>query len=86
MINNNPSDNKSFSSPLIAFYLKQNSEGRFPYPLTEILEDWDEGELEYNHDYIQWLFPLDEESPFNPDFLFVFSKAISLFREMLSIP
>ena len=27
---------------------------------------WDDGRLEAVHDYIQWLFPLDEPSRFNP--------------------
>jgi hypothetical protein len=34
------------------------------------LEDiwsWDDEELEFVHDYIQWLFPLPDASAFNPD-------------------
>ena len=40
-----------------------DSEGR---RLDEILS-WDDRLLEGVHDYIQWLFPLDERSAFNPD-------------------
>ena len=28
---------------------------------------WDDEELEFVHDYIQWLFPLSDASAFNPD-------------------
>ncbi len=31
------------------------------------LQDQNQAELESNHDYIQWLFPLPEPSRFNPD-------------------
>ena len=31
------------------------------------IRDWDDRSLEAVHDYIQWLFPLPEESGFNPD-------------------
>lgn len=76
---NNKNLHYVLSSPLIAFYLGQDSEGRFPYSLTEIIEDWDEGELEYNHDYIQWLFPLTEESSFNPDAPIISQEEIYIF-------
>jgi len=36
------------------------------YTLDDILEFWQDEELEHIHDYIQWLFPLTEKSRFNP--------------------
>lgn len=52
-------------SRLVDFYRGDatDSEGRW---LSEIL-GWDDEELEVVHDYIQWLFPLEEPSRFNPD-------------------
>lgn len=52
-------------SQLISFYEGggRDSEGR---TIDEILA-WDDEQLEYCHDYIQWLFPTDRPSAFNPD-------------------
>ena len=49
---------------LIEFYLGQrpDSAGRM---IDEILV-WDDELLEDTHDYIQWLFPFFEPSPYNP--------------------
>ena len=52
-------------SPLVRFY-----RGDAPDARGRTLEDilaWDDGQLEAVHDYIQWLFPLDEPSRFNRD-------------------
>ncbi|MFN3593440.1 MAG: opioid growth factor receptor-related protein [Thiobacillaceae bacterium] len=51
-------------SPLIAFYRGsgRDAAGR---SLAQILA-WDDERLERVHDYIQWLFPLDAPSAFNP--------------------
>jgi hypothetical protein len=48
---------------LLRFYsgAEPDSRGR---RLTEV-QNWSDEELERNHDYIQWLFPLDEPSGFN---------------------
>lgn len=50
---------------LISFYTNPNggrdSKGR---TLSEILR-FPDNQLEYHHDYIQWLFPLPEPSPYN---------------------
>ncbi len=53
----------SHSERLIPFYLGEDtdSEGR---TLTEI-QSFDHQKLELVHDYIQWLFPLQERSNFN---------------------
>jgi hypothetical protein len=50
-------------SPIVAFYLgvSPDAEGR----RIEHIWDWDDGRLEYVHDYIQWLFPLRTQSAFN---------------------
>lgn len=50
---------------IIRFYAGQcpDSEGRM---IDDILS-WDYDRLEYMHDYIHWLFPLNEESWINPD-------------------
>lgn len=57
---------RPYTNRLISFYTYPNggrdSSGR---TLSEILRFPDRG-LEYHHDYIQWLFPLPERSPFNP--------------------
>jgi hypothetical protein len=52
-------------SPIVRFYRadRPDTRGR---SLDDILA-WDDGQLEAVHDYIQWLFPLDEPSRFNPD-------------------
>ncbi|KAK4898390.1 hypothetical protein LTR27_003986 [Elasticomyces elasticus] len=34
-------------------------------PTINAPEDWSDDELEYNHDFIQWLFPIPESSRFN---------------------
>jgi len=51
--------------PIVAFYegTKRDSKQRW---LKDILK-WDSDRLEYNHDYIQWLFPLPEKSGANWD-------------------
>lgn len=51
-------------SPLIAFY-RGSGRDAADRSLAEILA-WDDERLERVHDYIQWLFPLDAPSAFNP--------------------
>ena len=52
-------------SPIVRFYRGDSADTR-GRRLDDILA-WDDGQLEAVHDYIQWLFPLDEPSRFNPD-------------------
>lgn len=52
-------------SRLLTFYSEAGTDDR-GRRLPEILA-WDDEALEAVHDYIQWLFPLDEPSAFNPD-------------------
>ncbi|MBV8638887.1 MAG: hypothetical protein JO322_12460 [Candidatus Eremiobacteraeota bacterium] len=50
--------------PLVQFYKGNATDNRGRY-LDEILA-WDDDELEYTHDYIQWLFPITTVGV-NPD-------------------
>lgn len=48
---------------IVNFYINNGPDNK-----DRLLKDmlsWDFEKLEYTHDYIQWLFPLDEESQFN---------------------
>jgi hypothetical protein len=63
-------------SQLIDFYLGHDSEGR---TLEDVWQMTDE-ELLHSHDVIQWLFPLDRPSSFNPDAPILTSDDIVLFR------
>lgn len=51
------------NSPIIQFYSGQgmDAEGRSLHDIWQ----WDDQQLEDVHDYIQWLFPLQERSRFN---------------------
>lgn len=63
---------------LVEFYRlhARDSEGRM---LDEIWS-WPEEELEHCHDFIQWMFPLDEPSAFNPDAPLVTKEDQTAFR------
>ena len=52
------------NSPIVRFY-RDNAVDDRGRTLDAILA-WDDIRLEAVHDYIQWLFPLDEPSRFNP--------------------
>lgn len=49
--------------PILAFF--RGGTDHAGRTLTEILA-WSDFQLEHEHDYIQWLFPLSEPSRFNP--------------------
>lgn len=53
------------ASPLVRFYRGDGHDAR-GRRFEDILT-WDDRRLEAVHDYIQWLFPLDEPSRFNRD-------------------
>ena len=55
---------------------KPDSEGRL---LDEILA-WPDARLEQVHDFIQWLFPLPDPSPVNPDAPLLDAAAIATIR------
>lgn len=50
-------------SPIVRFYLGQGTDHR-GRRIHDILS-WDDAALESVHDYVQWLFPLNEPSAFN---------------------
>ena len=70
------------SDPIIDFYL-----GKAPDGAGRCIEEiWKFGHerLERVHDYIQWLFPLPDKSPFNRDAPVLTPKTIRAFRERLA--
>jgi hypothetical protein len=66
-------------SKLTDFYLEngRNSDGVM---LSNIME-WNDGQWEYDHSFIQWLFPLKTPSNFNPDAPLLSNSDIELFKE-----
>lgn len=50
------------------------------YSLFDILHNWEDGDWEGVHDFIQWVFPLKEPSNFNPDAPLLTEEDIALFR------
>ncbi|MEH1983803.1 MAG: opioid growth factor receptor-related protein [Nostoc sp.] len=69
---------KQLTAMLVPFYLgeQQDSEGR----TIQEMWTWNFEELECAHDYIQWLFPLPEQSAFNPDAPIVDESVIQAFQ------
>lgn len=69
----------NYTSMIVPFYLGEQSdlEGR----KIQQMWAWDFEELECTHDYIQWLFPINEKSHFNPDAPIVDEEIIQAFRE-----
>jgi hypothetical protein len=63
---------------LVLFYLGQEANNR-GVGLNEIL-GWDNGRLESQHDYIQWLFPLRAPSGPNPTAAILDDETIQTFR------
>jgi hypothetical protein len=53
------------NSRIIGFFSGQSPDGEGRY-LSEI-QQWPDRELESVHDFIQWMFPLTDSSPVNPD-------------------
>ena len=64
--------------PLTAFYSGQGTDHR-GRSFNSILA-FPDTELEICHDYIQWLFPLHEPSPYNPEAPVVTDEVIADFR------
>ena len=65
-------------SRLLDFYRGEatDSPGRF---LKDVWV-WDDNELEMTHDFIQWLFPMTEQSHFNPQAPRLTEEDIAAFR------
>jgi hypothetical protein len=66
------------SQRLILFYSGERSDDR-GRTLTQIWE-WDFEELECTHDYIQWLFPLPEQSAYNSNAPIVDDNVVRAFE------
>ena len=66
------------ASSLVKFYLGEgpDAEGRF---LRDI-RGWNDARLEAVHDYIQWLFPTQQRSRFNPNAPGVNAEDVKAFR------
>ena len=67
-------------SLLIDFYLgkEPNPDG---YMIEDILVNWTDEQLEECHSHIQWLFPLDEPSQYNPDAPIMTAEDRAAFRD-----
>jgi hypothetical protein len=65
-------------SPLVAFYAGRASDyaGRHLDDIWRMSND----DLEFTHDYIQWLFPLRERSSVQPDVPVVDDQVVEAFR------
>ena len=70
--------NQERQSVLVRFYLGAgpDTEGRF---LRDI-RGWGDGRLEAVHDYIQWLFPTQQRSRFNPNAPSVNAEDVKAFQ------
>ncbi|MUG96312.1 hypothetical protein F7734_29820 [Scytonema sp. UIC 10036] len=69
---------KQLTTMIVPFYLAEQPdiEGR----MIQEIWAWNFDELEYNHDYIQWLFPINEKSAFNPYAPVLNNEVIERFR------
>ena len=70
-------------SQLIEFYRETGSDARGRN--LERIWAYSDNEMEYHHDFIQWLFPLREPSQFNPDAPVLSDEDIRIFREDASL-
>jgi hypothetical protein len=64
---------------LLAFYGDDDGQSGSGYTLDAIL-DWPDEDWEHQHDFIQFLFPTDEPSRFNPDAPVLDALTIARFR------
>ncbi|MGA2705307.1 MAG: opioid growth factor receptor-related protein [Isosphaeraceae bacterium] len=65
-------------SQLIEFYRGTGSDARGRN--LEQIWAYSDNEMEYHHDFIQWLFPLREPSQYNPDAPVLSDEDIRIFR------
>jgi hypothetical protein len=56
-------------------------DGRFLFQIQDEDDDW----LEFDHAWVQWLFPLKEPSNFNPDAPLLTEEDIALFKAKLAL-
>jgi hypothetical protein len=64
---------------LLAFFGDEEGRSCSGYTLEQIL-DWPDEDWEEQHDFIQFLFPTDEPSMFNPDAPVLDAETIARFR------
>lgn len=68
--------------PIVDFYLDANPlRDDLGFTFKDVMQFTDE-QLETQHDYIQWMFPIREASQFNPYAPLVTNHTILLFREL----
>jgi hypothetical protein len=65
-------------SQLIEFYRSTGNDARGRK--LERIWAYSDSEMEYHHDFIQWLFPLQEPSQYNPDAPVLSDEDIRIFR------
>jgi len=70
-------------SQLIEFYRGTSSDARGRN--LERIWAYSDNEMEDHHDFIQWLFPLQEPSQFNPNAPVLSDEDIRIFRENASL-
>ena len=70
----------STSSPIIRFYDPTLQALDSHHRTLNTILAWDDSELEYCHDYIQWLFPLPERSPIAPSAPVITRSIFNAFR------
>ena len=76
----NISTQKNTELPIIEFYLSRQPDNRGRM-INDILS-WNFEQLEYVHNYIQWLFPLQERSASNPSAPLISNEEIQYFRSI----
>ena len=75
-----PTERPGYLCPeLLAFYGDDEGPNSSGYTLEQVL-GWPDEDWELQHDFIQWLFPTDEPSMFNPDAPVLDATTIARFR------
>lgn len=71
-------DEKQLTAMIVPFYLSEQPD--IKDRMIHEIWAWDFERLEYTHDYIQWLFPLNEKSSFNLEAPILNDEAIQKFH------
>ncbi|VTS05461.1 opioid growth factor receptor-related protein [Tuwongella immobilis] len=74
-----PDQPGAFAEMWLAFYGEAGGPNASGYSLEQILA-WSNDDWEFQHDFIQWLFPTNEPSRFNPDAPVLDERMIAEFR------
>jgi hypothetical protein len=75
----NTGDGGAFGRELLAFYGEDDGPAANGYTREQIL-GWSDADWESEHDFIQWLFPTDVPSMFNPDAPVLDPATVAAFR------